>query len=81
MAWECGHNPLRALAWGEQIVKDLHEIHEAFHGGMHPDDVHEMVHIKIGAGKPEGFHFHLPCATDEEEEALLKGIKEPVGEK
>lgn len=31
MAWECGHNPLKAMALCEMIAKDSEKLHETLH--------------------------------------------------
>lgn len=56
-AWECGHNPLYAMAVCNGLVKRANELHDCMHEVSHrgavdktlSDDLHAFLHYVIGA--------------------------------
>lgn len=55
-AWECGHNPLYAMAVCEGLVKRANELHDRMHEVSHrgakdpalAEDLHAFLHYLIG---------------------------------
>jgi hypothetical protein len=69
-AWQCHHNPLRAMAWCEAVHKHCYELHESLHWL-------EGYNRPLAGGA--GIFAAVPFATDEEEDRVMKGLS-PQGD-